>query len=80
METANTMLTKKMKPYPYFIGYLNTVVNAIQAKQSNENFQNWQACVDKILKGKSLRGAQDFFDMSENIFNIIFLPKKLNGI
>lgn len=68
METSNTMLAKRMKPYPYFQGYLNTVVNAIQAKQSHENFQNWQACVDKILKGKSMRGAQDFFEMSENIF------------
>lgn len=68
METSNTMLAKRMKPYPYFIGYLNTVVNAIVAKQSAENFQNWQACVDKLLKSKSNRGAQDFLDMSENIF------------
>lgn len=68
MQTANTMLSKRMKPYPYFIGYINTVVNAIQANQSDENFQDWQACVEKLLKSKSLRGAQDFFDMSENIF------------
>lgn len=53
METSNAMLTKRMKPYPYFIGYLNTIVNCIQAKQSIENFQNWQLCVDKILKSKS---------------------------
>jgi hypothetical protein len=68
METANTMLGKRMKPYPYFYSYLNTIVNAIQAKQSFENFENWQLCVNKILKGKSMRGAQDFFEMSENIF------------
>lgn len=68
METANTMLSKRMKPYPYFIGYLNTIVNAIQSKQSTENFQNWQICIDKILKGKSLRGVQDFLEMSENLF------------
>jgi hypothetical protein len=68
METSNQMLTKRMKPYPYFQSYLNTVVNAIDANQSIENFQNWQVCVDKILKGKSLRGAQDFFEVSENIF------------
>lgn len=68
METSNAMLTKRMKPYPYFMGYLNTVVNAIQAKQSTEDFQNWQACIDKILKGKSFRGVQDFLDVSENIF------------
>ncbi len=68
MQTANTMLTKRMKPYPYFYGYLNTVINAIQAKQTGETYENWQACVDKILKGKSLRGTQDFFDVSENVF------------
>jgi hypothetical protein len=68
METANTMLTRRMKPYPFFIGYLNTVVNAIRSGQSAENFENWQSCVNKILAGKSIRGVQDFFDMSENIF------------
>lgn len=68
METTNKMLTKRMKPFPYFIGYMNTVVNAIQANQSFENFENWQACIDKILKGKSFRGVQDFLEMSENIF------------
>ncbi len=68
MTTSNTMLGKRMKPYPFFYGYLNTVMNAIQAKQTGESFENWQLCVDKILKSKSTRGAQDFFDMSENIF------------
>lgn len=68
MATSNIMLTKRMKPYPYFMGYLNTVMNAIQAKQSGDDFLNWQACIDKILKGKSFRGVQDFLDVSENIF------------
>lgn len=68
METANLMLNRKMKPYPYFYGYLNTVINAIASKHSEETFTNWQKCVNKFLSGKSNRGAQDFFDMSENIF------------
>ncbi|MDI1355985.1 MAG: hypothetical protein PSX36_13775 [bacterium] len=68
MQTANTMLGKRMKPYPYFYGYLNTVINAIASKNIYGTFENWQGCVDKILSGKSNRGVQDFFDMSENIF------------
>ncbi len=68
IETSNTMLGKRMKPYPFFYGYINTVINALQANQTGENFDDWQACVNKILKGKSIRGVQDFFDMSENIF------------
>jgi hypothetical protein len=68
INTSNTMLAKRMKPHPFFYGYLNTVVNAIQAGQTGENFENWQECVDKILAGKSVRGVNEFFDMSENIF------------
>lgn len=68
METSNAMLAKRMKPYPYFISYINTVVNAIKAQQYGENFENWQACVNKMLEGKSFRGIQDFLEMSENIF------------
>ena len=68
IKTANAMLAKRMKPYPYFYGYFNTLINCIQSKQSYENFNNWQVCIDKILSGKTIRGVQEFFDMSENIF------------
>jgi hypothetical protein len=68
IKTANAMLAKRMKPYPYFQGYFNSVINSITTKHDFENFENWQVCVDKILKGKSIRGVQEFFDMSENIF------------
>ena len=68
ITTANAMLSKRMKPFPYFYGYFNSLVNSITTKHNPENFENWQMCVDKILKGKSVRGVQDFFDMSENIF------------
>lgn len=68
IKTANAMLAKKMKPYPYFYAYFNTLVNCIESKQSYENFKNWQMCLDKILLGKSVRGVQEFLDMSENIF------------
>ncbi len=68
MNTANTMLSKRMKPYPYFYGYINTIMNAIASKQTGENFENWQTCVDKILSGKSVHGIQEFYSMSENIF------------
>ena len=68
IKTANAMLAKRMKPYPYFYGYFNTMIACITAKQSDENFENWQACVTKILSGKSVRGVQEFFDMSESLF------------
>lgn len=68
IRTANAMLSKRMKPYPFFYGYFNTLINSIINKKSSDEFENWQECVDKILKGKSNRGVQEFFEMSENIF------------
>jgi len=68
IRTANAMLKKRLKPYPYFYSYFNTLINSIQTKKTDDNFDNWQHCVEKILTGKSMRGVQDFFEMSENIF------------
>lgn len=68
INTANEMLKKRFKPYPYFYGYINTLINSIQSNHSNEIFKDWQTCLDKIINGKSLRGIQSFLDMSENIF------------
>jgi hypothetical protein len=67
--TSNTMLSKRMKPYPYFQGYFNTLVNSIQSKHSFENFENWQLCVDKILTSKSNRGVQEFFKHEREPFS-----------
>ena len=68
IRTANAMLKKRMKPHPYFYSYLNTLITSIETKKSPETFENWQDCVDKILKGKSMHGVQEFYEMSENIF------------
>jgi hypothetical protein len=68
MRTANAMLAKRMKPYPYFYGYFNTLINAIKTGKGEDLFENWQDVVEKVLKGKSMRGIPEFFDMSERIF------------
>jgi hypothetical protein len=68
IKTANAMLAKRMKPYPFFYGYFNSLINSLNSRQSVEDFEDWQACVNKILASKSNRGAQEFFDMSENMF------------
>ena len=41
-KTCNTMLQRKLKPFPYFIGYMNAVVNCIESKQERALFENWQ--------------------------------------
>ncbi|MCW3076502.1 MAG: hypothetical protein JWO32_1111 [Bacteroidetes bacterium] len=80
IKTANAMLARRMKPYPFFYGYFNTLINSIVSKKSSDEFENWQECVDKIMKGKSNRGIQEFFEMSENIFknNVFYKTPSYN--
>ena len=67
-KTSNAMLQRKLKPYPYFISYLNAVVNFIDSKQNPEVFDNWQLCIDKIFNSKNLKNYGDYLEMSESIF------------
>lgn len=72
-KTSNAMLQRKLKPYPYFISYLNAVINFIDSKQNPEVFDNWQLCIEKIFNSKNLKNYSEYLEMSENIFgNNIF--------
>jgi len=50
--TCNTMLEKKLKPYPYFQNYLLAVANFIRSKQDYDNFESWQVTLEKVFKNK----------------------------
>lgn len=67
-KTSNAMLQRKLKPYPYFMSYLNAVVNFIDSKQSPAVFDNWQLCIEKIFNSKNLKSFGDYLEMSENLF------------
>lgn len=67
-KTSNAMLQRKLKPYPYFITYLNAVVNFIDSKQNPAVFDNWQLCIEKIFNSKNLKSFGEYLEMSENIF------------
>ncbi len=67
-KTSNVMLQRKLKPYPYFITYLNAVVNFIDSKQNPTVFDNWQLCIEKIFNSKNLKSFGEYLEMSETIF------------
>jgi len=66
--TSNTMLGKKLKPYPYFQNYLLAVANFIHSKQDFDNFESWQVVLEKVLKGKNTKAIDNFLEMSVNLF------------
>ncbi len=68
-KTSNTMLQRKLKPYPYFMSYINALVSCIDSKQTTSAFDNWQGCIEKIFASKNLKSYEDYLEMSENIFS-----------
>lgn len=68
IETCNLFLQKRLKPYPYFANYINSVVSFLGSDQPTENFQDWQKCVSKMLAGKSIRGFAEFLEVSGAMF------------
>lgn len=67
-STSNTMLQKKLKPYPYFQNYLLAVSNFIRSKQDYDNFESWQVVLEKVLKSKNAKPIENFLEMSVNLF------------
>lgn len=67
-KTSNAMLQRKLKPFPYFMDYLNSVVNFITSQQNPGVFDNWQACIEKIFASKNMKNFGEYLEMSENIF------------
>ncbi len=68
IENCNGFLKKRLKPFPYFIDYLNSVIYFIRSGQDVAHFENWANCLEKVLAGKSIRGFDNFLSMSASIF------------
>ncbi|MDQ3190120.1 MAG: hypothetical protein M3Q58_00845 [Bacteroidota bacterium] len=73
-KTCNIMLKKRMKAFPEFKNYLSTMMNFLDAKQSDESFEAWQRSLEKIIENSTSKKFSDFLSFSEKIFssNIIY--------
>lgn len=67
-NTSNSMLVKKLKPYPFFQNFLLAVGNFINSAQPFENYTSWQTTLDRVLKMKNTKPIDNFLDMSVNLF------------
>lgn len=67
--TCNLMLKKKLRPFPDFKNYLNSIVGLVNSGRSDETFNSWQACVDKIVNGKYIKNLSEYLFMSNQLFS-----------
>lgn len=68
-QTANTMLEKKLRPWPDFHAYLFSLMSFVESGQSEESFNNWNQTIDQLLAGKNKKKFADFIEFSSHLFS-----------
>lgn len=73
-QTSNSMLKKRLKPYPHFYDYLLTLINFTTSEQTEQSFSAWQKSLNKLIKSGSSRNVVAFLKFSNNLFseNVLF--------
>ncbi|MFM7767782.1 MAG: hypothetical protein ACKO9S_08005, partial [Bacteroidota bacterium] len=51
--TADAMLKKRLKPFPDFVNYINTLTVFAQSGQGQKSFDAWHNGIDNCLSGSS---------------------------
>jgi len=67
-RTCNKMLSKRMKPYPFFRDYLVAVANYIDNAKEFKGFESWQVCIEKGLNTKNTKAYGELLETSLNLF------------
>jgi len=68
-DMCNDMITHKVPVYPMFQSFLNNMLNFINSSGlSQQQFDQWHACIQKLIKQKPISNFGSFLTMSENLF------------
>ena len=56
--TSNKMAQKRLRAYPDFRNYLDAVMNFAISGKSEQDFNQWQQTIDKVLEGREKNELQ----------------------
>ncbi len=73
-EILNEMMQKKIKPFPDFLNYINTLNIFINTNQPDGYFIPWSDILKKLLDEKSNRNFLLFIESTSNLFaeNLVY--------
>lgn len=78
VETANTMMERRLKPHPEVYNYVFSVYTLVDQKQSKESYEAWHNTVDRFLAGRNIKRFTDFIDISGEFFSRNVIAKNPN--
>jgi hypothetical protein len=65
---CNEMVRKKIRAYPYFFTYINTLNIFINTKQPETGFNPWSEILKKLIADKNSRKFLSFLESTRNLF------------
>ncbi len=71
----NEMVKKKIRPYPDFFNYINSLNIFVNSRQPNESFMPWSDILKKLILDKNSRKFPAFLDATVNLFAGNFVYK-----
>jgi hypothetical protein len=79
-DIANDMLARKLPVYPMFQSFLNSMMNFVNSGLTKDQFDQWHACLSKLMKQKPTTNCGLYLSMSENLFgsNVLFKSPTLS--
>ena len=72
--TSNKMAQKRLRAYPDFRNYLDAVMNFAISGKSEQDFNQWQQTIDKVLEGREKKRIAKYIETCSNLFsgNIVY--------
>lgn len=67
IDIADFMLKNKMKPFPDYLLYFNTLINITASNQTEKSIDNWLLILQKVVKNKSQKGFTSFLEKSNDL-------------
>ena len=68
-STSNKMAQKRLRAYPDFRNYLDAVMNFAISGKSEQDFNQWQETIDKVLDGREKKRIAKYIETCSNLFS-----------
>ncbi len=66
---SNEMLTRKIPSYPTYQVFLSAVLNFVNTGLSQDQFNQWMATLEKMVKQRPYNNLNTYLTMSDNLFS-----------
>ncbi len=73
IKMCNVMSQKKLRPYPHYDAYINTIILLVRNEKALSMLDKWMQSIDPLLKAKSTTNFMKYLENSAKLFNKFYI-------